>query len=134
MRIKQTAALVLAIMALGMISCTGKEGPMGPQGPAGTSGISLIGTHTGTMPSTAPDPGGDLVIDVPEILNRQSDTFIEAYFAYSDSPDEWTLMADGWVDSVDTSRTCAISWSAGEVKLYGMETGDLYLIKVFQHD
>ncbi len=122
-------AMVTAVALLS--SCTGKEGPMGPTGPAGqpgTPGVALLHEYTGTLASD-----GDFEIEVPEILNRRADTFVEAYWSLSSSPDIWTLMSDGWQDAVASSRTCAVSWTFGKVYLFGMLTGDNYLIKVFQY-
>lgn len=123
-----TRLALAAVVAAAVTACRGPEGPMGPAGPTGSPGVALLNEYTGTIASA-----GDYEVAVPDILNLRASTFVEAYWSLPASPDIWTLMADGWQDSAATSRTCAVSWTYGKVYLFGMQAGDNYLIKVFQH-
>ena len=125
---KLTVPFTAAVLAALMLTACGKEGPMGPQGPAGTPGVALLNEHTGTLSSA-----GDYEVEVPEITGLRSSTFVEVYWALDSAPDIWTLMSDGWKDDSAESRTCAVSWTYGKVYLFGMQAGDHYYIKVFQH-
>jgi hypothetical protein len=102
------------------------RGPMGPAGPAGTS---LIKVYSDSFTSS-----GDFSITVPEIYGKSSTTFVQVYWAIPSAPDIWTPMADGWKDDKAVSRTCGVSWTFGKVYFFGMSSGDLYMIKVFQNE
>lgn len=123
----------LGFLALGLVvlagGCTGPAGPMGPAGPAGSPGVSLTKEYTGTISAN-----GDFSVDVPEILNKRSTTFVEVYYAIPSAPNIWTPLSDGWKDDPTISHTCSVSWTFAKVYLFGMETGDLYLIKVFTNN
>jgi hypothetical protein len=108
----------------------GPQGATGATGPAG--GVTLIAQYDNiSSPLTS---GGDYTVTVPEILNKRTTTYVEGYWATNAHPDIWTPMADGWGTSNSNSRTCSVSWTAGQVGLWGMLAGDIYLIKVFQHN
>jgi hypothetical protein len=116
----------------------GPEGPTGPAGATGAAGVSLLNEYTGTVPTIAAPPNNDYDVTVPEITGRRSSTYVEAYWKLSGS-DFWTPMTDGWTSPLDsatpyTSRTLEVSWSLGQVRLAGVKTGDLYLIKVFENN
>ncbi|MFC2081230.1 hypothetical protein ACFLR8_03370 [Bacteroidota bacterium] len=111
----------IIILALG---CEGPEGPIGPQGP---SGVTMISEYTGIC-----DTSVFIFVDIPEIKNRQTSTFVMAYWAFPDSPDLWTPISDGWWDT-EGSQLLIVSWTEGGVLLYDMLEGLHYLIQVFEH-
>ena len=99
-------------------------GPQGPEGPQGPSGTSLLTTYTGIIPVD-----GDFLIDVPEIVGRQAETFILAYWTTADVQHAWLVLSDGWNDS---THYLDISWDLGQVILRGMVLGDIYLMNVYE--
>lgn len=129
-------ALALILAGVGLSGCTGKEGPMGPQGPAGTNGVYLLAQYTNTNNVNGIAADGDYTVDIPEILNRRTSTYVEVYWAPQSTPSTvpsvWSPMSDGWGSTND--RIFTVSWSAAQVGLLGMKAHDFYLIKVFSHN
>lgn len=107
----------------------GEPGVEGPEGPEGPPGVSLIKEYTGTIPSD-----GSYTLNVPEITGKRTTTFVMAYWAYSTSPNIWTPMTDGWLDSSNFARVFSVSWTYGEVYFFFMVAGNLYLVQVFEHN
>jgi hypothetical protein len=118
---------------VGLSGCNrGPTGPEGPQGATGAAGVSLLKEYTGSISAA-----GDFTLSVPEILGRRTTTYVEAYWAIPSAPDIWTPMSDGWTapgDPALTSRTMSVSWTYGDVYMFGMKANDIYLIRVFQNN
>lgn len=132
-------ARLIALCCLLLVACAGPEGdagPMGPQGPrgfdgaegeAGPGGFALVATYTAQLYSS-----GHRTVSVPEIAGKVGTTYVLVYWSFPTSHDLWTPMADGWIDSVDMSRSCAVSWTLGSVFLFGLQEGESYLIQVYE--
>jgi hypothetical protein len=137
---KKYAFLLGVCLAVLMVGCAGKDGatgPMGPQGPqgptgstgpAGPPGTTLLKEYIGQFSAS-----GNYTLDVPEITGKRTSTFIMAYWAFANSPDIWTPMTDGWLDS-GNSHIFGVSWTYGGVMFYQVVAGDYYLVQVFQHN
>lgn len=130
--------LILLIAGCGKQGPTGPTGPQGPAGEAGEQGetgeqgepgFSLIKEYTGTIPSD-----GSYSLDVPEITGKRSTTFVMAYWTFSDTPNIWIPMTDGWLDSSELAHIFWVSWTYGKVYFYAMVAGDLFLVQVFEHN
>jgi len=123
--------LIFPLVILVILSC-GKQGPTGPAGsqgqtgPQGPPGVSLIKEYTGTISSD-----GNYTLDVPEILDKRTTTFVMAYWTFSTSPNLWIPMTDSWLDSIELCHIFYVSWTYGKVGLTGMLADDLYLVQVF---
>jgi len=116
--------LSIIILALG---CEGPEGPEGPEGLQGPPGVTLIAEYTGII-----DSSSIVAIQIPEIKNRQTSTFVMAYWSFPENPDLWIPMTDGWIDEAG-SQIIMVTWIDGGVILYDMVEGHHYLIQVFEH-
>jgi len=142
------ALLIPSLLSLLLLSVScgkdGATGPMGPQGLVGEQGevgeagetgeqgepgFSLIKEYTGTIPFD-----GHHLLNVPEITDKRSTTFVMAYWTFPASPNIWTPMTDGWIDSSERAHIFWVSWTYGKVYFYGMVAEDLYLVQVFQHN
>ncbi len=119
------------LLALGVAftagCAAGPEGPMGPAGPAGVPGISLLQEYTGTMAAA------DLDVDVPDILNRRQNTFVEVFRQAAGNDTVWEPVSDGYSETTSASPRYLVSWSSGTVYLRGFAVGEKYLIKVFEN-
>lgn len=124
----QIRKVLIGIVLVTLLGCAGKEGPMGPQGPQGPTGTTLIKEYTGQFPST-----GSFTLNVPEIKGNRASTYVIAYWAFNNTPDIWTPLADGWLDSANSKIFC-VSWNLGQVGFFQMTAGDYYLIQVYQHN
>lgn len=112
----------------GDIGPGGPPGPEGTEGPEGPPGALLIKEYTGAIPSD-----GSYTLNVPEILGKRSTTFVMAYWAFPTSPDIWTPMTDGWLDTYE-AHIFSVCWTYGKVYFLYMTQGHLYLVQVFEHN
>ena len=109
-----------------MIGCSLPEGP---KGDAGKSGVSLLNTYSGTFYAEN-NSSNDLELTIPEIKGKPGTTYVMVYWAFSSSPEIWSLCSDGWLDSADYGTMASISWTYGTVWIDGFPPGDTYRYKV----
>ncbi len=112
-----------------IILVSGCEKLKGDEGPPGESGTALLHTYKGVAPEE-----GFVVLEVPELRGRIEETFVMCYWAFSDYPDDWILMTDGWADGENVYNTVSVNWDEGIVILYGVLEGNYYMVQVFENN
>ncbi len=132
---KKLLSMMLLAVVVGCVGCvkkgekgdSGDRGATGLPGNNGTNGIVLVKTYTGTMPSD-----GSFSLTVPEILNKQGNVIVQAYWTIPSAPNIWTPFSDGWLDNTTNSgHIFWISWSVGKVYFNYVASGDLYRVDVY---
>jgi hypothetical protein len=98
---------------------------IGCEGPTGPAGLMLVKTYTGVITGATWQ-----VIDIPEIKNKSSTTFIMAYASFASSPNMWYPISDGLSDDY-YSMILLISWTSGTAWIYEGWNG-YYMINVYQ--
>lgn len=128
--IQKSLTMIIVSTAVLMSACSveGPTGPAGASGPAGP-GWHYVKSYSGSIPAD-----GEFTINIPEIRNKRYKTMINAYWAFSEVPDVWFPLEDGWLDSTEDGKIFAISWSLSTVTLIGMAKGDLYSIDIYEID
>ena len=124
--------LISFLAVLFILGCTGETGPMGPAGTDGTDGVNGSPGTTMLNQYSGDCLNGTFFISVPEILNKQTTTYVLGYYSSDGSPDIWTPMTDGWL--TPRAMQLWLSWTQGRVYVYDATNTYNYLIQVFEHN
>jgi len=91
-------------------------------------GIKLLNTYEATFTPT--DGNRHYDFTVPEIQDKPSETFVMGYRAFSTSPDIWTPISDGWLDTYAESMVLTVSWEYGAVRFWNFSPGHTYHLRL----